>query len=308
MVFLLPIIASSSMPPLLPSVDPSSDEDSEVPCGFEPKVAIVVGILAALLCVTFFLVLYGRHCKRVLSSRAAAVASSPATGNGNFSSTRHHHVQGGALRLPLDSHGTLSQWLVDALPKLQPSLKLQGVGVLGVDECPVCLSKYEGGDLLRLLPRCKHVFHVVCVDKWFASRASCPVCRTFVSCQDIVDLENYYLHHEEQPDCHHQERASPPPQELGPQIPSPAALVIDVALKAGNDELDDLSSSSSSSCFRPVKPGSQISSNLSTGGSHSGHSELAAMRRSASLDSSFRYSSFFSPKLKPSSSFAHRSI
>ncbi|XP_026395898.1 RING-H2 finger protein ATL11-like [Papaver somniferum] len=44
-------------------------------------------------------------------------------------------------------------------------------------ECAVCLSTFEDGDMLRLLP-CNHVFHTGCVDRWIVSESStCPVCR-----------------------------------------------------------------------------------------------------------------------------------
>ncbi|TKY48913.1 E3 ubiquitin-protein ligase ATL41 [Spatholobus suberectus] len=45
-------------------------------------------------------------------------------------------------------------------------------------ECAVCLSVLEDGELVRLLPNCKHSFHVGCIDTWLASRSTCPVCRT----------------------------------------------------------------------------------------------------------------------------------
>ncbi|KAL5082266.1 hypothetical protein RYX36_010687 [Vicia faba] len=47
-------------------------------------------------------------------------------------------------------------------------------------ECAVCLSLLEDGEMTRLLPNCKHSFHVSCIDMWLASHSTCPICRTKV--------------------------------------------------------------------------------------------------------------------------------
>ncbi|EPS62085.1 hypothetical protein M569_12708, partial [Genlisea aurea] len=47
-----------------------------------------------------------------------------------------------------------------------------------VRECSVCLSNLEDGEFVRILPNCKHIFHVDCVDRWLESNSTCPVCRT----------------------------------------------------------------------------------------------------------------------------------
>jgi len=47
-------------------------------------------------------------------------------------------------------------------------------------ECAVCLSVVEDEEMMRLLPNCKHSFHVGCIDKWLASHSTCPNCRTKV--------------------------------------------------------------------------------------------------------------------------------
>ncbi|KAJ0968170.1 hypothetical protein J5N97_025087 [Dioscorea zingiberensis] len=47
-------------------------------------------------------------------------------------------------------------------------------------ECSVCLSVLEDEEVVRMLPGCRHVFHVDCVDMWLHSHSTCPVCRADV--------------------------------------------------------------------------------------------------------------------------------
>jgi E3 ubiquitin-protein ligase ATL41 len=44
--------------------------------------------------------------------------------------------------------------------------------------CAVCLGPMVDGELGKLLPACRHVFHVECIDSWLRMSATCPVCRT----------------------------------------------------------------------------------------------------------------------------------
>lgn len=48
----------------------------------------------------------------------------------------------------------------------------------GILECTICLTEFSDEDRVRLLPECDHVYHPLCIDKWLASHATCPVCRT----------------------------------------------------------------------------------------------------------------------------------
>ncbi|XP_068655694.1 E3 ubiquitin-protein ligase ATL23-like [Aristolochia californica] len=45
-------------------------------------------------------------------------------------------------------------------------------------ECIVCLENVDKGQKARVLPICKHFFHVHCADQWLARNPVCPVCRT----------------------------------------------------------------------------------------------------------------------------------
>ncbi|KAH7655310.1 Zinc finger RING/FYVE/PHD-type protein [Dioscorea alata] len=48
-------------------------------------------------------------------------------------------------------------------------------------ECAVCLSEIGDGEKARLLPLCKHGFHLVCIDVWLRSHSTCPLCRCNVT-------------------------------------------------------------------------------------------------------------------------------
>lgn len=63
-------------------------------------------------------------------------------------------------------------------------IKLSGLG----EECVICLSDFEAGEQLRLLPKCNHGFHVLCIDKWLTQHMTCPKCRHSLveTCQKIL--------------------------------------------------------------------------------------------------------------------------
>ncbi|XP_073301938.1 RING-H2 finger protein ATL3-like [Primulina huaijiensis] len=50
-------------------------------------------------------------------------------------------------------------------------------------ECAVCLCEVTEGEKTRLLPKCNHGFHVECIDMWFQSHSTCPLCRNPVANQ-----------------------------------------------------------------------------------------------------------------------------
>ncbi|GMJ14994.1 hypothetical protein HRI_005168600 [Hibiscus trionum] len=50
-------------------------------------------------------------------------------------------------------------------------------GAVGEPECAICLSEFVEGDGIQVLAKCKHGFHVQCIQRWLASNSSCPTCR-----------------------------------------------------------------------------------------------------------------------------------
>ena len=47
--------------------------------------------------------------------------------------------------------------------------------------CSVCLEDVRGGEMVRQLPACMHLFHVGCIDMWLHSHRTCPMCRCVIS-------------------------------------------------------------------------------------------------------------------------------
>lgn len=54
-------------------------------------------------------------------------------------------------------------------------------------ECAVCINEFEEGDKVRVLPRCGHRFHIACIDMWFGSHNSCPLCRSAVEVEESAE-------------------------------------------------------------------------------------------------------------------------
>ncbi|KAD4584284.1 hypothetical protein R6Q59_036815 [Mikania micrantha] len=53
-------------------------------------------------------------------------------------------------------------------------------------DCPICLGEFSEGEKMRILPKCNHLFHVKCIDKWLMSHSSCPICRQLLFELDVV--------------------------------------------------------------------------------------------------------------------------
>ncbi|PRQ46657.1 putative transcription factor C2H2 family [Rosa chinensis] len=131
---------------------------------FQPSVAVVIGILALMFALTFVLLVYAKFCHRRVSV------------HGN------HHLEGGRIGTSSRFSG-IDKTVIEALPFFRFSnLKGSKEGL----ECAVCLSKFEDIEVLRLLPKCKHAFHIDCIDHWLEKHSSCPLCRHKVSSEDLT--------------------------------------------------------------------------------------------------------------------------
>ncbi|XP_057795325.1 NEP1-interacting protein-like 1 [Salvia miltiorrhiza] len=81
---------------------------------------------------------------------------------------------------------TLNGLSQDSIKEL-PIHNFNGTTSYSNTSCSICLEDLKNGEVVRWLPRCKHIFHVECVDEWLMRQGSCPICRKNVSSPHIQD-------------------------------------------------------------------------------------------------------------------------
>ncbi|XP_068660888.1 RING-H2 finger protein ATL2-like [Aristolochia californica] len=55
-------------------------------------------------------------------------------------------------------------------------------------ECAVCLSEFQENEKGRNLPKCNHSFHIECIDMWFHSHSTCPLCRAAINLEGPQEI------------------------------------------------------------------------------------------------------------------------
>ncbi|CAL5381733.1 unnamed protein product [Camellia sinensis] len=58
-------------------------------------------------------------------------------------------------------------------------------------QCTICLGEYQEKEVLRIMPKCGHNFHLSCIDVWLRKQATCPVCR--LPLQDSFETKHIRL-------------------------------------------------------------------------------------------------------------------
>ncbi|KAK8970815.1 RING-H2 finger protein ATL60 [Platanthera guangdongensis] len=133
--------------------------------------AIMVGSVVVIFCLfIFFLILYLR------------TTLYPGANRGHENSDIYFDGGGGLL--------TSRRALHPAVLKSLPVSVFSSVDFKGDVECAVCLSDLADGEHFRLLPVCNHPFHTDCIDIWFSSNSTCPICRSTVGPPPKTEILN----------------------------------------------------------------------------------------------------------------------
>ncbi|KAF5464169.1 hypothetical protein F2P56_014264 [Juglans regia] len=60
-----------------------------------------------------------------------------------------------------------------------PTMKFDNEAFSSMDDpqCSICLAEYQEKEVLRIMPKCGHTYHLSCIDVWLRKQSTCPVCR-----------------------------------------------------------------------------------------------------------------------------------
>ncbi|KAG2725329.1 hypothetical protein I3843_01G060300 [Carya illinoinensis] len=101
-----------------------------------------------------------------------------------------------ATRMPEHKPKPVSALLIqEFLPVMKFQDLAESVGPADLPEsCAVCLYEFEGGEEIRRLRNCRHIFHRNCLDRWMEhDQKTCPLCRTQFVPEEMKDEFNQRL-------------------------------------------------------------------------------------------------------------------
>ncbi|MED6113217.1 hypothetical protein PIB30_068772 [Stylosanthes scabra] len=141
------------------------------------KIMIAVVVLLSL----FFVFVFVLHlCSKFSMWRVQQETSIPSPHGCRHRRRRHRHLVFASGEDPI-THGNKNVGLDPSVLKSIPVLVFQPHESKDDLECAVCISELVEGEKFRTLPHCNHGFHVDCIDMWFQSHSTCPLCRTLVT-------------------------------------------------------------------------------------------------------------------------------
>ncbi|GLJ38566.1 hypothetical protein SUGI_0786340 [Cryptomeria japonica] len=140
---------------------------------------LMVGVLSLCMLISVIVILY------YVYFRMDSHAQHRRRRRSRISRGRRFSLRGGDEHFCSPATQNLCREVVDALPVFvyKPEYFKDGLS------CAVCLSEFEENEKARLLPNCNHIFHVECVNMWFYSHSTCPLCRANVEKQSDESVQ-----------------------------------------------------------------------------------------------------------------------
>ncbi|XWS18478.1 hypothetical protein CRYUN_Cryun32bG0046900 [Craigia yunnanensis] len=146
-----------------------SKDDDDRKFGVSRKIMLAaIASLLGVVMLIIFLHLYARYLMRRQERRRLAVLYSQRT--------QIAPIDESSINEPPKSG--LDPLVIASLPTFTYKITTCQVDQDEPTECSVCLGTITEESKVRLLPNCKHMFHVECIDTWLGSHTTCPICRT----------------------------------------------------------------------------------------------------------------------------------
>lgn len=149
----------------------SEDDDDYDPNKFDVSTKIMFAAIFSLLAVVVIIIIlhmYARYLLRRQERRQQPASTATQVAPADESDHDHYRYRSEPPGKGLDPT------VIASLPKFIHKPSDHGEAI----ECSICLSAVGEETTVRILPNCKHVFHVECVDIWLSSNTTCPICRT----------------------------------------------------------------------------------------------------------------------------------
>ncbi|KAF3648107.1 putative RING-H2 finger protein ATL29-like [Capsicum annuum] len=150
-----------------PQFDFSADDDSGR--NFSPLVIAIIGILASAFLLVSYYAIISKYCGN----------SRRRENHQEESEFEEDHDPSNHEAWNVTAGGGLDEALIKSITVFKYK-KCDGLLTEGTN-CSVCLSEFQEDESLRLLPKCSHAFHVMCIDTWLKSHSNCPLCRAHIT-------------------------------------------------------------------------------------------------------------------------------
>ncbi|KAI3884649.1 hypothetical protein MKX03_037062 [Papaver bracteatum] len=176
----------------LEAADDTTIDDSTKPgltpptqLGIDTSMALTVLVLLTAL---FFMVFFSMYLRRFASDDQNSLEISARRrrqlhrrSNNNSGLSTSTSSSSNSLSVRNNRQAGLDSLTIKSLPKFvyeHGNSSSEGEAEAESLDCVVCLSEFEERETVKMIPYCGHVFHPECIDTWFSSHVSCPLCRS----------------------------------------------------------------------------------------------------------------------------------